>query len=224
MKDLLANLSITVHHKTYKKDPETSELGKKIIEASIDLIHEIGFESFTFKKLGIVIGSNESSIYRYFENKHKLLLYLTSWYWGWIEYQLVLETNSIADLKERTKKAILIVSRSIKTDGKYKHINESKLSDIVISEFSKSYLTKEVDAENKDGYFSVYKRLIHRIRDMIIGLRPDYPYPASLASTVVEGALHQHFLKSHFPSITDCNKQDPPPEFLNHLVFSTLNL
>ena len=224
MKDLLRNISITVHHKTYIKDPESSELGKKILESSIDLIHEIGFESFTFKKLGLQIGSNESSIYRYFENKHKLLLYLTSWYWGWIEYQLVFETNSIPDLSQRLSKAIRIVSRSIQADSSFGHIDETKLSDIVISEFSKSYLTKEVDSENKDGYFSVYKRLIHRLRDMITQLKPDYPYPASLASTVIEGALHQHFLKAHFPSITDCNQQEPPPEFLIHLVFSTLNL
>ena len=224
MKDLLANLSITVHHKTYKKDPETSDLGKKILQESIHMIHQLGFESFTFKKLGTKIGSNESSIYRYFENKHKLLLYLTSWYWGWIEYQLVFETNSIADVKQRLERAILIVSRSIQTDSSFEHINEAKLSDIVINEFSKSYLTKEVDSENKDGYFAVYKRLIHRLRDMIMLLRPDYGYPASLASTVVEGALHQHFLKAHFPSITDCNQQEPPPEFLINLVFSTLKL
>lgn len=224
MKDLLANLTITVNHKTYIKDPESSELGQKIIANSIDLIYDIGFESFTFKKLGTLIGSNESSIYRYFENKHKLLLYLTSWYWGWIEYQMVFETNSIADQKERLTRAITIVSRSVQTDGNYKHINESKLSHIVVNEFSKSYLTKEVDSENKDGYFQVYKRLIHRLRDMIVQLKPDYPYPSSLASTVVEASLHQHFLKEHFKSITDCNKENTPPDFLIHLVFSTLNI
>ena len=56
---------------------------------------EIGFENFTFKKLGEQIGSNESSIYRYFESKHKLMLYLSSWYWAWIEYRLVFATNNI---------------------------------------------------------------------------------------------------------------------------------
>jgi AcrR family transcriptional regulator len=82
MQDLLANIKIQVNSKTYVKDPETSDLGKKIIKNSILLIDEIGFEEFTFKKLGEKIGSNESSIYRYFENKHKLLVYLSSWYWA----------------------------------------------------------------------------------------------------------------------------------------------
>ena len=85
MQDLLANIKIQVNPKTYVKDPETSDLGKKIIQNSILLIDEIGFEEFTFKKLGEKIGSNESSIYRYFENKHKLLVYLSSWYWSWME-------------------------------------------------------------------------------------------------------------------------------------------
>ena len=73
----------------------------------IDLIDEIGFEAFTFKKLGAKIGSNESSIYRYFESKHKFLLYLSSWYWAWIEYQLVFETHNVSVIKkEKLTKAI----------------------------------------------------------------------------------------------------------------------
>ena len=82
MKNILEGIKINISPKIYVKDPETSELGKKILENSILLIDEIGFDNFTFKKLGQRIGSNESSIYRYFESKHKLLLYLTSWYWG----------------------------------------------------------------------------------------------------------------------------------------------
>ncbi|MBC7747376.1 MAG: TetR family transcriptional regulator, partial [Methylotenera sp.] len=81
MNSILSNIIITVNDTLYVKNPETSPLGKKIIEHSILLIDQIGFESFTFKKLGECIGSNESSIYRYFESKHKLMLYLSSWYW-----------------------------------------------------------------------------------------------------------------------------------------------
>ena len=97
MKELLKTLQIKVNDKTYLKDPETSDLGKRIVEHSIILINEIGFEAFTFRKLGLKINSNESSIYRYFENKHKLLLYLTSWYWAWIENQIVFETYSMSN-------------------------------------------------------------------------------------------------------------------------------
>ncbi len=124
MKNLLSVLKIAVPEKIYLKDPETSELGKKIIEHSIYLIDEIGFESFTFKKLGLKIGSNESSMYRYFESKHKLLLYLTSWYWAWLEYQLVIETFSMSNAKDKLEKAISVVTRTVEEDTNFSHINE----------------------------------------------------------------------------------------------------
>ncbi len=222
MKRLLSTIKIQVNENLYNKDPETSELGKKIIKHSIELIHEIGVESFTFKKLGVVIKSNESSIYRYFENKHKLLLYLTSWYWSWIEYQLVFSTFNVNSPTEKIEKAIEILTQSVSQDSSYEHINEVLLSQIVINEFSKSYLTKEVDTENKEGYFSVFKRLITRVKEMIIEVNPKYPYPSSLASTVIEGSLYQNFLKDHFTSITDCNSSEEIKQFLIHLVNTTL--
>ncbi|MCL6295667.1 TetR/AcrR family transcriptional regulator [Jejuia spongiicola] len=222
MKNLLSNLKIIVPDKIFIKDPESSQLGKRIIEHSILLIDEIGFDDFTFKKLGTKIGSNESSLYRYFESKHKLLLYLTSWYWAWIEYQLVFETHNISDHKLQLEKAIQIVARSIKKDSNFSHINEEVLNRIVINEYSKSYLTKEVDTENKEGYFIIYKRLVSRLREMILNVNPNYVYASSLASTIIEGALHQHFLKDHFKSITDCDDSTTPSQFFIDLTFKAL--
>ena len=222
MINLLSNIKISVPDKIFIKDPESSKLGKRIIEHSILLIDEIGFDSFTFKKLGKQIGSNESSIYRYFDSKHKLLLYLTSWYWAWIEYQLVFATHNISDPKEKIKKAIEIVARTIKEDSNFSHVNEVILNRIIINENSKSYLTKEVDIENKEGYFVVYKRLVLRLSEMILVLKPDYSYASSLASTIVESALHQHFLKEHFQSITNCNDKVSPYHFISHLTLSIL--
>ena len=222
MKYILQELKVNINYNIYLKDPESSTLGKKIIQHSILLIDKIGFESFTFKKLGTTINSNESSIYRYFENKHKLLLYLTSWYWGWLEYQLVFTTNSIAKGEEKLTKAIEIITQETKEDSSFSHINEVLLNKIVINEYSKSYLTKEVDNENKEGYFSIYKRLVNRIRDMIVEVDNTYKYPSSLASTIIEGSLHQHFLKDHFSSLTDCNETITPTTYFIDLVFNTL--
>ena len=222
MQELLKSIKIQVNEKTFIKNPETSELGKRIVEHSITLINEIGFDAFTFRKLGVIISSNESSIYRYFENKHKLLLYLTSWYWAWIEYQLVLQTYSIPNASEKLEKIISIITAKTQSDSNFSHINEKLLSKIVINEYSKSFLTKEVDVENKEGYFSIYKRLISRIKNIIIQVNKNYPFPASLASTLVEGSLHQNFLADHFPTITDCGKKHPPQEFYTHLIFNTL--
>jgi len=224
MINLLSNLKISVPDKIYIKDPESSDLGKRIIEHSILLIEEIGFDSFTFKKLGAKIGSNESSIYRYFESKHKLLLYLTSWYWAWIEYQLVFSTFNMPNKQEQLFRAIEVVTKTIEVDMTFSHINEVILNRIIINEYSKSYLTKEVDSENKEGYFVVYKRLIMRLSDMIAGVNSTYQFPSSLASTIVEGALHQHFLKAHFTSITDCGKDITPTDFFKNLTQQVLNI
>ncbi|MEC3908308.1 TetR/AcrR family transcriptional regulator [Tamlana sp. 2201CG12-4] len=224
MHNLLSNLKIAVPDKIYVKDPESSALGKRIVQHSILLINEIGFDAFTFKKLGIKIGSNESSVYRYFENKHKLLLYLSSWYWAWIEYQMVLETHSIHDNKEKLVKAIEILCRTTKEDSKFSHINEVVLNSIIINENSKSFLTKEVDQENKDGYFVIYKRVVSRLRDIITETTPKYAFASSLASTIIEGSLHQHFLKDHFASMTDCNTDVQPSDFFINLTLNTLKI
>lgn len=223
MEQLLQSVKIGIHEKIYVKDPESSDLGRRIIEHSILMIYELGFESFTFKKLGNKIGSNESSVYRYFENKHKLLLYLTSWYWGWLEYQLVFATNSMADARQKLAKAIEIMTRPTEEDSAFSHINEVLLNKIVINEYSKSYLTKEVDTENKEGYFVIYKRLVNRLSAMIKNLDADYAYPNSLASTILEGSLHQHFLKDHFTSLTDCRENADATAYFSQLVFNSLN-
>lgn len=222
MQDILSNIIINVNEKLYVKNPETSELGKKIIENSILLIDDTGFENFTFKKLGEKIGSNESSIYRYFESKHKLMLYLSSWYWGWIEYKMVFTTNNIQNPMEKLKKAITIVTEKIEDDTNTIHINEAILNKIIITEFTKTLLTKEVDQENKEGFFLVYKRVINRIIEMIIEVNPNYPFAKSLASSIVEGALHQHFLMNHLKTITNCNETISPSDFYTDLIEKTL--
>lgn len=223
MNSILSNITITVNPKLFVKNPETSDLGKKIIEKSILLMDEIGFENFTFKKLGEQIGSNESSIYRYFESKHKLLLYLSSWYWGWLEYRMVISTTNIPDPMEKLKRAITIVTEKIEDDSATIHINESVLNKIIIAEFTKTLLTKEVDEENKEGFFLVYKRVINRIIDIIQEVNPEYAFAKSLASSIVEGSLHQHFLKDHLKTITNCNDNNSPTEFYIDLVQKILS-
>lgn len=218
----ISNLKFNISNKVYVKDPETSDLGKRILKESILLLDEIGFEEFTFKKLGIRISSNESSIYRYFENKHKLLVYLSSWYWSWIEYKLVFATANVENKMTRLKKAITIITEKVEDDETTSYINEAVLNKIIVEEFTKTMQTKEVDLENKEGYFLIYKRVINRIVAMVEDIDPDYPYAKSLVSSIVEGALHQHFLKDHLKTITNCNEETSPSDFYIHLVENLL--
>lgn len=222
MQNLLHNFKITITDKLYLKDPETSALGKKIIKNSIVLIDEIGFEAFTFKKLGTLIKSNESSIYRYFENKHKLLVYLSNYYWSWTEYNLVIATTNVEDPMEKLTRALNMVTKVIQDDPKTPHIDESILSRIIISEFNKTLFTKEVDQENKEGYFLVYKRIIHRVIAMIEEVNPDYPYAKTLASSIIDGNLHQNYLKDHFKSITNLSNSESISDFYTDIIKKVL--
>ncbi|PZX93633.1 TetR/AcrR family transcriptional regulator [Flavobacterium aquariorum] len=222
MDQILSNIKIQINSKLFVKDPETSSLGKKIIQESVLLINEIGFDHFTFKKLGKKIGSNESSIYRYFESKHKLLVYLSSWYWGWMEYRLVFSISNQTDSWEKLKKAVSIITEKVEDDQNTAHINESVLNRIIIAEFTKTFHTKEVDQENKEGFYFIYKRVINRITAIINEVNPEYDYAKSLASSIVEGALHQHFLREHMKTITNCNETISPTDFYFNLIENVL--
>ena len=117
------NLQIKISPALYSKDPESSVLGQQIISKSIEMIVDLGFESFTFKKLGHAIGSNESSVYRYFSNKHTLLIYLVNWYWSWMDYRIVIETNNRTNAEDKIKKAFELLVSEVKQDSNFSYIN-----------------------------------------------------------------------------------------------------
>ncbi|PCI34090.1 MAG: TetR family transcriptional regulator [Flavobacteriaceae bacterium] len=221
MKNL--HIQIEIGPELYSKNPDSSPLGQKIISKSIELIHEIGFENFTFRKLGKLINSNESSIYRYFENKHTLLVYLTSWYWSWIEYRLVFATTNIASPNERLKKSILILTQQVKEDNSFGYINEVLLGEIIFSESIKAYHTKNVDEENKRGCFKAYIGVVQRVSSIVLEIKPTYKYPHMLISTVIEGAHQQNYFAEHLPKLTDISKDsDAISVFYTEMVFNFL--
>jgi AcrR family transcriptional regulator len=217
-------IQIKVVEQVYLKDPESSKLGKKIITHGILLIDKLGLEDFTFKKLAEAIGSTEASVYRYFENKHKLLIYLTAWYWSWIEYQVLFSTNNIPTAIEKIEIAVKVLSKPVRFDPTFLHINEEALYRVVISESAKAYLTKAVDSDNKEGFFVSYKRLCNLIANLITTINPGYKYPHSLISTVIEATHNQRFFSEHLPRLTDIEqgKEEEIIEFLMDLIRKTI--
>lgn len=219
----LSNIRIAVNDSVYLKDPDSTDLGRDMVKSGIELIDEVGFEAFTFKKLGQKIGSPESTIYRYFENKHRFLLYLTSWYWAWLEYRLVMATANLDDAEDRLSKAISILTLAVEEDSDFAHINEVKLNRIVVSESIKAFHTKRVDSENKQGCFSGYTSLVNRVAGMILSVNADYEYPNMLVSTIIEGAHQQAYFSQHLPSLTNCRDGKPDlDKFFNTMVFSMI--
>ena len=225
MEFLNNKISIKINEKTFLKDPESSQLGSLIISGSIDLINDFGFEEFTFKKLAKHIKSTEASVYRYFESKHNLLVYLVLWYWVWQEYRLVLSMINIPDPCERLMRAVKVLVEKIEEDSTFSQINEVKLNAIVISESSKAYLNKKVDSDNKLGFFTQYKDVVSRVSDIILEINPNYKYPHMLVSTVVEGAHHQRYFADHLPKLTDVfEDEDAITNFYQKMILNEIKL
>jgi len=210
----------------YLRDPEQSEVGKKILTQSIVLIKELGFEAFTFKKLAEQIKTTEATVYRYFENKHRLLVYIVTWYWHWLDYQVMFHTHNIEDHEQNIHTVVDILTWQLGEKLTMKDVSLEDLHMIIITESSKVYLTKHVSEDNQAKMFKPYKDLCERISNLFLKHNPDYQYPRSLASTVVEMAHFQDFFMQNLPSLTDFSETKSlknVKDFLVSLIFSSLN-
>lgn len=223
MQSFFQNIKLPINEKLYLKDPQSSEIGNKILSESIELIIEIGFEKFTFKKLATKISTTEASIYRYFESKHKLLLYLINWYWSCIATRMLFETSNIQDPTLKLKKAIHILTAIPNPQAEQVLANEIFLKEIIINEAWKAFLTKEIDSENKDGVFSVYKSVVNNVVQMIQTINPNYLYPNMLVTTVIEGSNQQRFFGQHLPKLTNSSSEvDFVEQFYQDMIFKAI--
>jgi len=224
MERMLSYLKIKVNESLYLKDPESSEVGKRILQQSIRMIDEMGLEAFTFKKLADKANTTESTVYRYFENKHKLLLYLSNWYWAWLDYRMVFALNNIQDPNEKLSKAVEILTSNAALDHLIEHMDLVTLGHLIHSESSKIFRIKDVDKENEEGYYHGYKLLCMRLQEVILQIAPGFPHANSLASTILEGIHKQYFFAEHLPKLTDIrNPAQDLPHFFLEITTSVLD-
>ncbi len=219
-------IKISLNEGIYLRDPQDSALGRNIIKYSIFLIEDIGFESFNFKKLAQEMNSTEASIYRYFENKHLLLIYLVSWYWEWVAYLIKINTLNIDDPKRKLEIIInSFVSASVDNPST-DFVDESKLHSVIIAEGMKAYRTKEVDDENGKGFFKNYKQLINNVAGVILEINPTFEYPYALASNLFEMSNNHIYFAKHLPRLTDIkvgeNKFSDVEKMLNYFAAKLL--
>ncbi|WP_114791833.1 TetR/AcrR family transcriptional regulator [Niabella yanshanensis] len=212
-------LKFKLNQHLYVKDPESSDMGKTIVQNAIDLIYELGLEQFTFKKLSVKIHTTEATIYRYFTSKHRLLVYILNWYWSYLEFLTEMLIPADTPACDKLRRLLTIITHCQKNERQLMDYNLDHLHNIVISDSSKSYLVKEVDTINKEMAFNPLKSLCKRISAIILEIRPDYPYARSLASTLLETAHDQQFFSEHLPSLTDnMSHQQHKKYVLNYLT------
>ena len=190
------NISFSVNKQLFKKNPEESTIGREIISNSIELIHTMGIDAFTFKKLAVKIGHTEATIYRYFENKQMLLLYIVNWYWLYIDFLIEFKIQNLKEPKQK------------------------------IEEGNKVYLHTEVKEINKIQLYKPYKDLCKKIASIFRSYNLDYSYSHSLASTLIEISHLQIYFAENLPSLTDVNEKNKHKythSFLSDLIFKSLN-
>ncbi len=217
---MAVEISISSNEGMYLRNPQDSVLGRNIIKHSILLIEEVGFEAFNFKILAEHMGSTQASVYRYFENKHSVLIFLASWYWEWVAYLVRINTMNIDDPRKKLEIIInCFVSASV-DNPKTEYVDENKLHSVIISEGTKAYRTKEVDVENRKGFFKKYKDLITTVAGVITEINPNFKYPYSLASSLFEMSNNHIYFAQHLPKLTDIkveqNKYSEVEEMLKY--------
>lgn len=218
----MGQLSIKLPGLLYKRDPQSTPLGQRILKKGVELMDSLGYEHFTFKKLATEVQSTEPSIYRYFDNKHKFLHYLAAWYWSWLEYRLDLATGNLLSAEEKLRVAIRVLVEEKKDDPVFQPVNGEALFRIIGSELEKTFLTKWVDKDYRAGYFEGISAITEKLSALIHEANPAYEFPRSLASTILLEATMDPYLLEHVPSLStpgQPQRQAQQRGFLESLAF-----
>ncbi len=221
---MIPDIRIKMNEKLYLRNPEDNVLGRKIVSQGILLINKLGFEDFTFKKLALEIEATEATVYRYFENKHRLLVYLITWYWSFLAYKVMFKLNNIENPEVKLKTIIRLLATEPEKGQYSNYIPEAEAYELVKRESSKAFLTRNVTKDNQNRLFKPYKDLSAKIAQIIKEFNPKYKYPNFLASTLLEMSHAQKFFMEHLPSLTDSTSPDDKKliRFLEDLVFKTI--
>jgi len=223
---MTVSVQINVNSNLYLRNPQETNLGKRIIKEGIFLIDKIGIENFTFGKLAKEMKSTEASIYRYFENKHAFLVYLVSWYWEWVRFRIDFNSMNVEDPKRKLRITIKTIIDTIRLATPVEYIDRDLLHNIVVKEGIKAYHINQVNEEDKMGYFTPYKILNQKIAAIILEINPNFPYPKTIASNLIEMANNQMYFAEYLPPLTDCHikngKMDELEKMLSFFIFKLI--
>lgn len=203
---MTAYVKLKVSDQLFLRDPEETELGRKIVGHSVLLMNQIGFEGFTFKKLAAAIDSTEASIYRYFSNKHQLLNYLRGWYWSWLSYRVSIGTMNIQEPWQRLQITLKVLAESGTDDPATAHIDEAALHKLIIAESAKAHVTELEKGSSGNKITANFEGLYNfsgEVAQLIKEISPNYPQPRALALLLIITAHRLIFYADHCPKMTE---------------------
>lgn len=205
----------------FVKNPRESELGMKILHKGTEMLAKEGIDSFNFKKLAIAIQTTEASAYRYFDNKHKFLLYVINIYYGWMEYSIAVAEYEEKKTENKIKRAIesIIAPNHMPVDNVEFAKNIRK---VAIQEGVKLHFNLHIKDEIKNGSMTCYSRLTQRLSGLIRNIAPHYQFSEPLANLVIESVFHQLF-QIGIMSKSDVVKHEKKIQlFLTQLIQQTI--
>lgn len=212
----------------FLRNPESTELGRTIVFRSIQMVAQLGIEQFTFKKLAQEINSNEASIYRYFENKHKLLIYLISIYWDILNIKIRFNTQNLPRPSDKIHKLLDVLTGVVHAEPAINNVDTASLHEIVVSESAKAYLTKNIENEMREGLFLSYEKVVLTIAKLFQEANPDYEFPKAMAINLLETTYEQLFFSLHLNSLTELKEEElnssTVKRFLQSIIFPVLNI
>jgi hypothetical protein len=131
----------------------------------------------------------------------------------------------VKEPKAKLKMIVQLLTNELPESTGQLDYNKNFLYQIIIAESSKAYLVKEVSTINKDEVFKPYKDLCAHIAKVISDYKPNYKFPTSLSSTIIETSHSQQFFATFLPRLTDAsktNKKEYTALFIEELLFKVL--
>ncbi len=204
------------------RDPEGTAVGRAMLSGGLHLMSALGLEAFTFRKLAAEIGRTEVSLYNYFPNKQRLLQYYFQLYWLWLRQSCGLEVERARDPRDALRRSISVLCGVWPRDIPSLQLDAKTLRLLVIEEGMKSYLHKNVDADNAQRLFAPYKDLSAFFARRLTACRRAVPMPRSFATTIIEMAHSLPFAMEHLPSLTELSSRKDLKSLARHLFHRTI--
>jgi len=193
-------------------------VGGRILAEGLVLMNELGLEAFTFRKLAEQAGCTEMTVYHYFANKHRLLQYYDQMYWLWLATHCQQEGRHLKDPMERLRGDITAISGIWPSDAMAGLFDPSELRELVVNEGSKSFLHKDVDADNEQKLFKPYKDLCGHIAGELKACAPRLKHTRSFATTLVDMAHSLEFAMHHLPALTELSRRQDRKDLAAYLI------
>jgi len=212
------HIRIHLNENLYLRNPEQTQAGQTIITAGLELFLDLGFESVTFKKLGEQAGITEATIYKYFNNKHRLLQYYFDLYWVWVKEVSKIRLINTSDPSKQLHEHLQLLSGIWPEQVLGTQVDPKLLRKLVITEGFKSFLNKKVDEDNKLHLFKPYKDYCSYLADCLTSINPKYSHSRTLATTLIEMAHSLEFYCQHLPAMTNLPSLNHSKEMMSFLV------